>query len=611
MKEAIKIFFYMWAYKRPMLLNILFNGLSIIFSVFSLAMIFPFLSLLFDSQALVTEVPEFELKATVIIEYFYYYLSNIIAPDGTMTLEGQSRGLFFICTLVSVLFLLKNMFRYLAVFFMASIRYGVVKDIRNNVYSKILMLPFSYFTERRKGDLLARMTTDILEIEVSIIHSIEAIFKDPVIILVFITALFVISPSLTIFVIVLLPISGYLIGKVGKSLKKTSVKGQAKIGMLISVIEETLSGLRVIKAFTAEKFSFQKFMKVNDDTCKIFIRMQRKRDLSSPMSEYLGIMVMVVILWFGGKIVLSGGSLGPEMFITYIVMFSQIISPSKSFATAYFNIQKGVASLDRINVILDETSTIPEKANPDRIKSFEKSIEFKDLSFSYSEVPTLKNINLKIPKGHTIALVGQSGSGKTTIANLLPRFYDYQQGSIILDGKPIKDYHLKDLRKLMGIVTQESILFNDSVRNNIAFGMPEASLEQVIDAAKIANAHEFIEKLAEGYDTNIGDSGSRLSGGQKQRLSIARAILKNPPILILDEATSALDTESERMVQDAISKLMENRTSVVIAHRLSTIQHADEICVVQDGEIIERGKHKDLINQNGAYKRLHDMQAFK
>jgi len=610
MKEAFKILVYIREYRRSLLLNILFNGLSIFFSVFSLAMIFPFLGLLFGTQAIVTEVPEFELKGSVVIQYFYYYLSNIIAPDGLITIEGQTRGLLFICVLVSVLFLLKNLFRYFAVFFMATIRYGMVKDIRNDVYSKILMLPFAYFTERRKGDILARMTTDILEIEVSIIHSIEVIFKDPVTILVFLIALFAISPSLTVFVIVLLPITGYLIGKVGKSLKKTSVKGQEKIGILISVIEETLSGLRIIKAFTAEKYSFQKFLKVNTETSKIFVRMQRKRDLSSPMSEFLGVMVMVIILWFGGKVVISGESLSPEMFITYIVMFSQIISPSKSFTTAYFNIQKGLASLDRINVILGESSTISEKENADSIASFEKSIEFKDMSFSYDKIPTLRNINLEISKGQTIALVGQSGSGKTTIANLLPRFYDYNQGSILLDGKPITDYKINDLRKLMGIVTQESILFNDSVRNNIAFGMPEASLEEIIAAAKIANANGFIEDLEQGYETNIGDSGDRLSGGQKQRLSIARAILKNPPILILDEATSSLDTESERMVQDAIFKLMENRTSLVIAHRLSTIQHADEICVVQDGEIIERGKHKDLIINNGVYKKLHDMQAF-
>jgi len=611
MKEAIKILLYIRAYKKPLLLNILFNALSIVFSVFSLAMIFPFLGLLFGTQDLVTQIPAFELKGSVIIQYFYFYLSNIIAPDGIVSIAGQTKGLLFICTLVSVLFLLKNMFRYFAVFFMAPIRYGVVKDIRNDVYTKIIFLPFSYFTQRRKGDILARMTTDILEIEVSIIHSVEAVFKDPVTIFVFISALFLISPSLTIFVIVLLPITGYLIGKVGKSLKKTSVKGQAKLGLLISHIEETLSGLRIIKAFTAEKFSFQKFLKVNEETTNVFIRMQRKRDLSSPMSEYLGVMVMVIILWFGGKVVLSGDGLGPEMFITYIVMFSQIISPSKSFATAYFNIQKGLASLDRINIVLNETASITEKINPDEIKTFEESIEFKDLSFSYGNDPTLKNINLKIEKGQTIALVGQSGSGKTTIANLLPRFYEFQKGEILLDGKSVRDYSILDLRKLMGIVTQESILFNDSVRNNIAFGMPEASQEQILAAAKIANAHEFIEKLEEGYDTNIGDSGSRLSGGQKQRMSIARAILKNPPILILDEATSSLDTESERMVQEAISKLMENRTSLVIAHRLSTIQNADEICVIQDGEIIERGKHDDLINTNGAYKKLQDMQAFK
>jgi len=603
---------YVRSYRGFAFLNVVFNVLSTIFELFSLAMVAPLLGILFKIRPLVTTLPEFQLKGGVVMDYGYYYLTKIIAPDGTLTADGQVDGLIFICILVALSFFLKNVFRYMAMFFMSPIRYGVVRDIRKNVYDRILALSLSYFTESRKGDLMARMTTDILEIEVSIMTSLEIVFKDPIKIIIFLSVLFMISPQLTFFVLILLPITGLIIGRIGKSLRRTSATGQKKVGLLTSLIEETLTGIRIIKAFTAEKLANIKFTQMNDQTMKIFIKMLRKRDLSSPLSEFLGIMVMVTILWYGGNLVLDNDiGLGAELFTAYILIFSQVIGPAKSFASAYYNIQKGAASLDRVDVILNEEITITDKPDAINLEKFEQEIEFVDLSFSYGDKPTLKNVNLKIPKGKTLALVGQSGSGKTTIANLLPRFYDHESGSILLDGKSIKDYKIRDLRQLMGVVTQDSILFNDTIFNNIAFGLPDASDEQVIEAARIANAHGFIEEMSDGYHTNIGDMGGKLSGGQRQRLSIARAVLKNPPILILDEATSALDTESERMVQEAIFNLMKNRTSLVIAHRLSTIKHADEIAVVLEGEIIEKGTHDELIASDGAYRRLHDMQAFE
>ena len=612
MKDILRILGYVRSYRGFAFLNVVFNVLSTIFELFSLAMVAPLLGILFKIRPLVTTLPEFQLKGGVVMDYGYYYLTKIIAPDGTLTADGQVDGLIFICILVALSFFLKNVFRYMAMFFMSPIRYGVVRDIRKNVYDRILALSLSYFTESRKGDLMARMTTDILEIEVSIMTSLEIVFKDPIKIIIFLSVLFMISPQLTFFVLILLPITGLIIGRIGKSLRRTSATGQKKVGLLTSLIEETLTGIRIIKAFTAEKLANIKFTQMNDQTMKIFIKMLRKRDLSSPLSEFLGIMVMVTILWYGGNLVLDNDiGLGAELFTAYILIFSQVIGPAKSFASAYYNIQKGAASLDRVDVILNEEITITDKPDAINLEKFEQEIEFVDLSFSYGDKPTLKNVNLKIPKGKTLALVGQSGSGKTTIANLLPRFYDHESGSILLDGKSIKDYKIRDLRQLMGVVTQDSILFNDTIFNNIAFGLPDASDEQVIEAARIANAHGFIEEMSDGYHTNIGDMGGKLSGGQRQRLSIARAVLKNPPILILDEATSALDTESERMVQEAIFNLMKNRTSLVIAHRLSTIKHADEIAVVLEGEIIEKGTHDELIASDGAYRRLHDMQAFE
>lgn len=611
MNNVLRIFRYVRSYLKYACLNVLFNLFSIVFSVFSLTMIVPFLGLLFGTQPLVTSAPPLALNTNSLVQNFYFELSSIIAPTGIVNIEGQMRGLMFICFLVLALFFLKNLFRYFAMYFLSPIRYGVVRDIRAEVYKKLLRLPLSFFSEKRKGDILARMTTDILEIEISVMNSLEILFKDPLSIMAFLITMVLMSPKLTLFVFVLLPITGFLIGRVGKSLKKVAVLGQESLGRLVSIIEESLTGIRIIKAFTAEEKSFEKFSSANNYTMSTFIKMLRKRDLSAPMSEFLGVGVMVIVMWFGGQLVLDTTEvLSPEVFIAYIAIFSQLIAPAKSFSTAYYNMQKGAASLDRVNYILDEIESIKDIENAIPKKSFEKSIEFNELSFSYEVTPTLKNINLRISKGSTVALVGQSGGGKTTLANLLPRFYDYTEGDILIDGKSIKEYKIHDLRKLMGIVTQESILFNDSVFGNIAFGIDDVNEESVINAAKIANAHGFISELENGYYTNIGDSGSKLSGGQKQRLSIARAILKNPPILILDEATSSLDTESEKMVQDAIFKLMENRTSIVIAHRLSTIQHADEILVIHDGEIVERGNHDDLIEKNGSYKKLYDLQVF-
>ncbi len=581
--------------------------MSVIFSLFSLTMIAPFLNVLFNQTSDYKQVP-WSLSVKSLLGNFNYFLSNYIAEN------GKIEALMMISITVVVLFFLKNLFRYLAMFFVSPIRNGVVRDLRNKMYNKILWLPLTYFSDERKGDLISRMTSDVQEIEWSIMQSLEVVFREPITMILFLSTMVIMSPQLSLFVFILLPIAGLLIGQIGKSLRRTSAKSQAKMGVLLATIEETLSGLRIIKAFTAEKFFNEKFSKLNDEYRKLMIRLYRKRDLSAPMSEFLGAVVLVIVMYFGGQLVLGAEQkLEPSVFIAFIAIFSQLIPPAKAFSEAYTNVQRGLSSVDRINKILDGEITITDKENALPVKSFSNSVEYKDVSFAYYKGESgwaLKNINLKIEKGKTIALVGQSGSGKTTLADLLPRFYDTAQGEILIDGKNIKDYKIKDLRGLMGIVSQESVLFNDTIFNNIAFGLNNVKEEDVIAAAKIANAHDFILQMPEGYQTNTGDRGSKMSGGQRQRISIARAILKNPPILILDEATSALDTESERLVQDAIIQLMKNRTTLVIAHRLSTIQHADEIIVMQKSEIIERGKHVELLAKNGVYKRLYDLQAF-
>jgi ATP-binding cassette, subfamily B, bacterial MsbA len=606
-KNYFRLISHIKNYKPNVALNIIFNILSVTFSLFSLAMVAPFLNVLFSQPTDYTLLPwNFSIKT--LLNNFNYYLTGYIAEHGKLA------AIELISIMVVIMFFLKNGFRYLAQFFISPVRMGIVRDLRNKMYDKVLNLPLSYFSEERKGDLIARMTTDIMEIEWSIFQSLEATFRDPFTVLLFLSTLFVISPTLTFFVLILLPIAGFLIGAIGSSLRKSSSRAMAEMGNIVSSIEESLGGLRIIKGFSAETSAKKKFGAITNKHRSHVINALRKRDLSAPMSEFLGAAVMAVVLYFGGKLVLGEGKgLEPAVFIAYIAIFSQLIPPAKSFTDAYYNVQKGLASLERINRILDADITIHDKEFPTSIADFNRSIEYRNASFGYIKGDTgwvLRNINLKIEKGKTIALVGQSGSGKTTLADLLPRFYDLDEGEILVDGENIRDYKLADLRKLMGIVTQESILFNDTVFNNIAFGMESATEEEVIRAAKIANAHDFIMQMPDRYQTNIGDRGSKMSGGQRQRISIARAVLKNPPILILDEATSALDTESERLVQDAITRLMENRTVLVIAHRLSTIKHADEIIVLKKGAIIERGRHSDLLDHNGEYKKLYDLQIF-
>ncbi len=606
MKNLFKILKYIKNYQGFVSLNVLFNVLSVFFNLFSLSMIVPFLRLLFDKTNLVYQAPPLKLTTDSIIQNFNYIISKIIIE------QGEVNALLFISLMVVILFFFKNLSRYLAMFFLAPLRNGVIKDIRNDIYRRILILPLSYFNEKRKGDIMSRITNDVMNIEWSVMQSLEMMFREPLTITVFLISLVIISPTLTVFVAILFPITGFLIAQVGKSLRRTSAKSQVKQGIILSIIEETISGLRIIKGFNAIDTVDKKFKEQNNQLTKIMIRLFRKRDLASPMSEFLSTLVLVVVLWFGGQLVLSENApLEPTVFILYVVIFSQLIVPAKAFTEAYYNIQKGAASAERIQEIIDADEVIIEKKDAHSKLDFNHSIHYRDVSFAYQQEFVLKNINLNIEKGKMIAVVGASGSGKSTLVDLLPRFYDCTMGEILIDNIPVKDLRIDHLRGLMGIVTQETILFNDTVFNNIAFGMEIANSDDVINAAKIANAHEFIQNMPDGYQTNIGDRGAKLSGGQRQRISIARAVLKNPPIMILDEATSALDTESERLVQDALFKLMKSRTSVVIAHRLSTIQNADEIVVLDRGEIVERGTHTELFNQNNVYRKLCNMQAFK
>lgn len=605
MKKFYRILAYIKPYWGYALLNVLFNLLTIVFSLFSLTMLVPFLNLLFGTEALVTEKPEFALNADALLNTLNYQISQIIIE------KGQLEALIFICILLITAFLMRNLGRFFAMFYMANVRIGAVKDIRNAIYTKILILPISFYNKNRKGDIMARITTDVQEVEYSIMNYLEMIVRDPITILVYIAFMFSVSPQLTLFVLVLLPVTGLLIGYIGKSLRRSSKVGQSRMAGMLSTIEETISGLRIIKAFNAIKYSDERFKDQNSQFSRLMLSIYRRRDLSSPLSEFMSSVVIVIVLWFGGRLVLGESAvIDAADFIVYILVFSQIIPPAKTFAQGFYSIQKGIASAERIFEILDAEEVIIEKKDAKSISDFKSTIAYRDVHFSYDKEPVLKGISFTVEKGKLIALVGESGGGKSTLADLLPRFYDVVDGSISIDGHDLRDYKIDDLRGLMGIVTQESILFNDTVFNNIAFGKEDATLEQVIAAAKVANAHEFISQMENAYDTFIGDRGMNLSGGQRQRLSIARAVLKNPPILILDEATSSLDTESERLVQDALAKIMTNRTSVVIAHRLSTIQHADEIIVVAKGEIVERGTHESLLDKGGVYKRLHELQSF-
>jgi ATP-binding cassette, subfamily B, bacterial MsbA len=608
MKPFARIFKYLAGYKLNIGLYFLFIVLSILFSVVSLTMLAPFLQLLFDKTELVLVKPELKLSAESVLEVLKYYISQIIKES-----NDPSRALAFICGIIILSILFKNIFLYLSYRVLAPMRNGVMTRLRGDLYDKVLKLPIGFFSDQRKGDLISRMSNDANEVEWSVMMALEALIKEPITILIFVGMMVAISPKLSIFLFIFLPITGFVIGRVSRSLKKQSTQAQEKNGLVISILDETLTGIRVIKAFTAEKILAGKFHAMNNDLNNMRNKINFRKDMASPLSEFMGVMVLSAVLWFGGRMVLSGtaGGLTDGGFITYILLFTQIINPAKSLSSAFYNTRRGSAAIERIEEILNSPVVIEEKPNASTILSFENCIEFKNVSFSYGDATVLKNINLKLEKGKTIALVGSSGSGKSTLADLVPRFHDVTEGEILVDGKNIKDYTINSLRQLMGIVTQEPILFNDTIAGNIALSKPEASKEEIVRSASIANAHRFIEQKENGYDENIGERGSKLSGGERQRVTIARAVLKNPPILILDEATSSLDTESERLVQDAINTLMKDRTSLVIAHRLSTVRHANEILVLKNGEIVERGTHDQLVAAAGFYKRLVDMQEVK
>lgn len=603
-KDILK---YEREYRKFTLLNILFNIFYAIFNVLSVLAFIPVLNILFGVKKAIIKKPTYE-GITNLGSYlegsFNYFISNKIEED------GQINVLMFICFLSLSLFFFKNLFRYLASYVITFLRTGIVKDIRDNLYRKIVELPISYFTEKRKGDIIARMTADVQEVENSILTSIETLVREPLTVVISIGIMLFISVKLTLFVFVLLPVSGFIISSISKKLKSQSVKAQKETGTFLSFIEETLTGLRVIKGFNSEKIIERKFNQSTTTFRKLMTSVFHRQTLASPMSEFLGSATIITILWYGGTDVLRNtSSLEAGKFMGYIVLFYTVLNPIKLITTTFYNIKKGEASAERIMQVLNTENSIKDK--PDAIvkQDFSNKIEFKNISFKYKKDYVLKEFSLTIKKGETVALVGQSGSGKSTLANLITRFYDVNKGDILVDDISIKDITKKSLRDLMGIVTQESILFNDSIENNIKLGTENATEAEVTEAAEIANAMEFIKDLPEKFKTNIGDSGNSLSGGQKQRLSIARAVLKNPPIMILDEATSALDTESEQLVQVALEKMMQNRTSLVIAHRLSTIQKADKIVVMKKGKIVEQGKHDDLLTQKGEYFKLVSMQS--
>ena len=610
MKEFIRVLRrFVPPYKKFLFLSILFNILSAILNVFSFTLIIPILQILFKmTEAHYSYItwtdPTVGLK-DIAINNFYYYITDLINQ------YGQSTTLLILGIFLAIMTFLKTGCYFLSSATMIPIRTGIVRDIRNKLYRKILSLPLGFFSEERKGDIIARMSGDVQEIETSIMSSLDMLFKNPILILVYFGTLIAISWKLTLFTLIVLPIMGWAMGSVGKKLKRKSLVAQGQWSDLMSQVEETLGGLRIVKAFNAEIKMDKRFTQANDDYRDTISRVNTRQQLAHPLSEFLGTILIVIVLWFGGTLILNHNStIDAPSFIFYLVMLYSLINPLKEFSKASYAIPKGLASMERVDKILLAENTMKISEKPVPIHELKEQIEFRDVSFQYEATPVLKHINLVIPKGKTVALVGQSGSGKSTLVDLLPRFYEATEGEVLIDGINVKDSTLTDLRSIMGNVNQEAILFNDTFFNNIAFGVKGATKEQVIEAAKIANAHDFIMASEQGYDTNIGDRGGKLSGGQRQRISIARAILKNPPILILDEATSALDTESERMVQEALENLMKNRTTIAIAHRLSTIRNADEICVLHEGEIVERGKHEELFALNGYYKRLCDMQSF-
>lgn len=594
-------------YKKYLILSVVFNILSAILNIFSFAALIPILQILFQTSdaATATELMDWDWTniQAVLMNNMNYYVNGLIAE------WGQTTTLLFIGLFLAATTFLKTGAYFLSAATIIPIRTGVVRDIRNQLYEKITSLPLGFFSEERKGDIIARMSGDVQEIENSIMASLEMLFKNPILIVSYFAALIFISWELTLFTLIIVPIMGWFMGWVGRKLKAQSIQAQALWSDTMSQVEETLGGLRIIKAFCAEKRMNRRFDNINSAYRNDIMRVNIRQSSAHPMSEFLGTIMIVIVLWFGGILVINNHTLSGPIFIYYMVMLYSIINPLKDFSKAGYNIPKGLASMERVDKILMAENDIKEPEQPKHLQSFEHQIEFRHVSFRYGEQWVLKDINLVIPKGKTIALVGQSGSGKSTLVDLIPRYYDVQEGEVLIDGINVKDLGIYDLRQLIGNVNQEAILFNDTFRNNISFGVTSATQEQIEEAAKIANAYDFITASEQGFDTNIGDRGGRLSGGQRQRVSIARAILKNPPILILDEATSALDTESERLVQDALERLMKTRTTVAIAHRLSTIKNADEICVLHDGKIVERGTHEQLLASDGYYKKLHEMQS--
>ncbi|WP_245586902.1 ABC transporter ATP-binding protein [Sediminibacterium salmoneum] len=609
MKRFERILFYLRSQRKNIVLYVLFNLLSIAFSLISLVMLAPFLGLLFAKEKLIMAKPTLRFPqdgADAVLAHLKYYLSMLIQEQGEVYALGA------ICIVIIIAIFFKNAFTYLSFRVLAPMRNYVMTKLRSDLYAKILQLPIGFFTEQKKGDIISRMSNDANEIEWSVMSTLEGLIRDPLNILIILSVLVYISPVLSVFLLVLLPLTGFIIGRVSRSLKKQSTASAEELGSLMSILDETLGGLRVIKAFNAEKILRNRFFSTNNNLNHIRNKMNFRKDLASPMSEFMGVMVLSCILWFGGRLVLNNeAGLEATGFINYIVIFTQIINPAKSLSTAFYNAQRGSAAIQRIEEILQAPILVTDEPNARELASFNYSIEFRNVNFAYNDTPILKNINLTIEKGKTIALVGSSGAGKSSLADLIPRFHDVSGGEILIDGINIKNYSLHSIRALMGIVTQEPILFNDTIAGNIALGVDNAHQKDIEQAAKVANALDFIQKKENGFETNIGDRGSKLSGGERQRVTIARAVLKNPPILILDEATSSLDTESERLVQDAINNMMQNRTSIVIAHRLSTIRHANEIIVLQKGEIAERGTHDELLAKGGIYKKLVDMQEVK
>lgn len=608
MKSLRTVYRYVAKYPKGISIYFLLNILSNIFSVISLGMLSPFLMLIFEKKNTMGEIKEASgfLESLNPVNNLKAYMFDIVQrPDGDI------KALGLICLLILTFIILKNIFLYLSLFVLVPIRNAIVNDMRRNMYQKVLDLPVGYFNEQKKGDIMSRLTNDLSDVESSIVSLLSTIFKEPVTIIIFFAYMIILSPQLTLFLLLFLPVSGLIIGRIGRTLKASSNIAQVKQGGILSTIEETLGGIRVIKAFNAEGKHFRKFDQQNEEILDIKNKVSRRRDLASPISEVLGITTVAAVLWYGGRLVLRNEFLEPNDFLTYILIFSQVIQPLKTLSAASYNIRKGAASVDRIEQLISEDVSIKEIENPIVLTEFKDCIELKNVSFSYLDKTILENINLKIEKGKSIALVGSSGAGKSTLVDLIPRFHDAVTGEILIDGINIKNYSLESLRSQLGIVTQEAILFNDTIANNISLGMDNAPEDLIRGAARVANAQDFILQKEEGYETNIGERGNKLSGGEKQRITIARAVLKNPPILILDEATSSLDTESEKSVQDAINNLMHNRTSIVIAHRLSTIRNADEIIVMQKGKIVERGNHDSLMALGGFYKKLVTMQEVR